>query len=255
MAYTLPFLKVNVEGHFGGSSTNIVERWQAGLHVIKNGGVIGGTSELTAFLTAIRAPILTYHGTTAVASGTSCFVSAVSGAYIGTDGNYALGALQTTTRVPMTTVTAGTGGANSPFTQACVISLRSLLTRGPGSHGRIYWPRTGLTVDPGTGTISSGNLTNIANAAKAMLDGIGAAAVSNFGSGSYVGLVSPQGTGFQSPVIRVGIGQKLDHMESREKDIPEGHVFATLAGTTTLLEDLDDEFRRRMEELQDTPSP
>lgn len=249
MPYSQPFVKVNIEGQFGASTTNIIERWQAGFHLTKNGGVIGGTTELTAFLSAIRSAILAYHADINVASGTHCYLTSVSGAYIGTDGKYALGALQNTTRVNFTSVTAGTGASNLPWSSACVISLRSLLTRGPASHGRIYYPRTGAGIDTNTGVILSGTLTGIVTAAQTLVNALNTQASGVYGTGTNVGLVSPKGTGFQSPVVRVGIGQKMDSMESRERDIPEAHVFANTAVSAALLEDLDDEFRRQMEEM------
>lgn len=246
MSYALPFVKVTVEGHFGTSSTNIVEQWRAGFHLTKNGGVIGGTSELTAFLTALITPTITFHNTSALASGTTTWIDAVSAAYIGTDGKYALGSLQSTTRVPLGTPSAGVGTQFAPFSQAMVLSLRSLLTRGPASHGRIYWPATALTVTSGTGVISSATVTAIRTAALTYLNAINTLASSNFGSGTNVGLVSNKGSGFQSPVTRVGIGQKMDSMESRERDIPEAHIFGTLTISTLLLEELDREFRAAM---------
>jgi len=249
--YPVPFVKVNVEGHFGASGTAKSEYWRAGFHITKNGGVIGGTSELTNFLTAIRNALTTYHTITAVGAGSKCFLTDVSGAYIGTDGKYALGSLQSTTRVPMVTPTAGIGTNGGPWTQSIVLSLRSLLLRGPGSHGRIYWPATSAQVDPNTGVMTGANVSSIVAGAQSMLNAINTQAALAFGSGSNVGLVSPLGSGFQSPVIRVGIGQRLDSMESRERDIPESHVFSNLTLATALLEDLDDDFRRRMEELVD----
>lgn len=248
MAYPLPFVKCNIEGHFGNSSTNKVERWQAGFHLTKNGGVIGGTTELTSFLTAIRSAVVTFHALATVSAGTSCWVSDVSGAYIGTDGNYALGSLQSTTRVPLTTITAGANATTAPYSQAVVLSLRSLLLRGPASHGRIYYPATGLGIAFATGALASSNTTGISAAAATMLNTFNTQASLAFGSGTNVGLVSPNGLGFQSPVIRVGVGQRMDHMESRERDIPESHVFTNLTLATALLEDQDDDFRRRMQE-------
>lgn len=252
MPYSQVHVQVFAEGHFGSGVSNTVEIWRAGFHLTKNGGVVGGTSELTNFLTNIRPALTTYHSTAAVGAGSSCFLDAVSGAYIGTDGNYALGSLQSTTRVPLTTSTPGSGTTDKPWPTANVISLRSLLLRGPASHGRIYWPATSQGIQGATGVIAGSTVSSVAAAAKLMLDAVNVQALANFGTGCNVGLVSKVGTGFQSPVIRVGIGQKLDHIESREGEIPEAHVFQNLTISTALLAELDDEFRRQMEDLVDT---
>jgi hypothetical protein len=90
----------------------------------------------------------------------------------------------------------------------------------------------------------------IATAAKTLLDALNATAATNFGTGCSVGLVSNVRDGYQSPVVKVGVGQRLDHMESRERDIPEAHVFQNTALAAALLEEADDEFRRRFEELE-----
>jgi hypothetical protein len=233
-----------------------VEYWRAGLHITKNGGVIGGTAEVTNFLTSIRNAFTTYHTITAVAAGSKCWLTDLSGAYIGTDGKYALGSLQSTTRVPMTTPTAGIGVNGGPYSQSIVLSLRSLLLRGPGSHGRVYWPATSAQIVPDTGVMSTANVNSIAAGAQSLINAINVQAALTYGSGCNVGLVSPLGSGFQSPVTRVGIGQRLDSMESRERDIPESHVFSNLTLAAALQENVDDEFRRRMhEEFPDADLP
>jgi hypothetical protein len=97
-----------------------------------------------------------------------------------------------------------------------------------------------------TGALNSTSTSNSSLAAKTLIDAINAVAATNFGTGANVGLVSPLGSGYQSPVTRVGIGQKLDHMESRERDIPEAHTFQNTVTSLLLNEQLDDEFRDAM---------
>jgi hypothetical protein len=249
MTYALPFVKFAVNGHFGSSASNQVDQWQAGFHLTKNGGVVGGTSELSSFLTNVRAAVITFHQSSAVGASTNCFLDEMTGAYIGTDGHYLLGALQSTTRVPFSTSTPGTGGALGPWTQATCLTLRSLLLRGPGSHGRSYWPTPGATIDGPTGVRPPANVTAMLAAAKVMLDDFNAKAATNFGTGCNLGLVSAKGSGFQSPVIRVGLGQKFDRMESREHRISEAHQYSNLVVSTAFLEAQDAEFREQAEEL------
>jgi hypothetical protein len=197
-------------------------------------------------LSAIRAPLATYHNSAAVGAGTAAWLDQVSGAYIGTDGKYALGALQSTTVINLTTSSQGQGSGAGPWPTANVLSLRSLLTRGPASHGRVYWPAGGNAISTTTGVLSGAVVTGVVTAAQTLLNAINVQAALAFGSNAGVGLVSPKGTGFQSPVTRVGVGQKLDHMESRERDLPEQHQFLPLTVSLALLEELDDDFREAM---------
>jgi hypothetical protein len=83
-------------------------------------------------------------------------------------------------------------------------------------------------------------------AAKTLLDAINTSAAGVFGTGCNVGLVSPYGSGFQSPVVRAGIGSKMDSMESRERNLSEAHVFNNLTVSTALLEQLDEDFKDKM---------
>jgi hypothetical protein len=249
-------VKVTFNGHFGASTTNIVERWTAGLHLTKNGGVIGGTSELSSFLTNIRTAAIAYHSDSGVGAGVSAYLDSISGAYIGTDGKYALGALQSTTTVALTTSTPGAGSAQNPWSTAGVLTLRSLLTRGPASHGRCYWPAVGQPTTSTTGVVATGTVNGWSATAATFLNAVNAVAATNFGTGTNIGLVSNKLSGFQSPVTKVGIGQKLDSMESRERDIPENHKFTNLTVSTALLEQLDDEFRDAMrDEFPDSDLP
>jgi len=249
MAYALPFVKINAAGHFGSSATDKVEYWTAGFHLTKNGGVIGGTSELTGFLSAIKTATQSLHTSSSLSSGVNCFLDERNGAYIGTDGKYVLGSLQTTTRDTYTTPVPGIGAVGHSWADSCVFTLRSLLLRGPASHGRIYWPALALNTDGTKGVIPSATVISIRSAAATWINAINLAAAGAFGAGTNVGLVSPIGTGFQSPCVRVGVGQKIDHMESRERSIPESHNYGTLTLAAALLEDADDEFRRRFEQL------
>jgi len=120
----------------------------------------------------------------------------------------------------------------------------------------MYWPATAIQITPNAGTVLSTTVGTIATAAKTMLDGINGAAATAFGTGTNIGLVSNKGSGFQSPVTRVGIGQRVDHMESRERNLTESHVFQNLVVSVLLNAQLDDEFRDAMrDEFPDADLP
>jgi hypothetical protein len=106
-----------------------------------------------------------------------------------------------------------------------------------------------LAVVSGTGVILAASVTAIRTAAVTYLNAVNTLASSTFGSGTNVGLVSPIGSGAQVAVTRVGIGQKMDSMESREKDIPESHNFGNLSISTLLNERVDDDFRDKFQDL------
>jgi nicotinamide mononucleotide (NMN) deamidase PncC len=94
-----------------------------------------------------------------------------------------------------------------------------------------------------TGVLDGSQQGQIATAAQTMINGITAAAVTQFGANTYVGLVSNKGAGYQSPVATVWVGARMDHMESREGDLSEAYVARSLSYTARLIEDRDREIR------------
>jgi hypothetical protein len=251
MAYILPFVKVNILGHFGTSTTNVVENWQTGFHIIKNGGMAATPTELTAFLTALLVPISTFHTSANTVVGTKVYLDGASAALIGTDGHYANGSLQPTTRVVLGTPVPGIGTTTNPFTTATVLSLRSLILRGPASHGRMYYPNTSTVIDPLTGVMLTSAQQGWANQTQTLINAINAQAVTSFGANTYMGLVSPLGSGFQSPVTQAWIGARMDHMESREGELSEAYAVRSLSVTARLTEDRDREIRRLLDEQRE----
>jgi hypothetical protein len=107
----------------------------------------------------------------------------------------------------------------------------------------MYWPFLTQAVLSSTGVLQSSQQGQIATAAQTMFNAIGGAAVTAFGANTYVGLVSPLGAGFQSPVVQVWVGARIDHMESRENDKSEAYVARSLSTSTALLEARDREIR------------
>jgi hypothetical protein len=255
MTYANPFLKVAADGHFGSTTTDIKEKWSAGFHLTGNFGAVLVPSAINGFLVAITPAVLAYHGSTSTKTGSNCFVDGLTAAYIGTDGHYVGGGLQPTSDYRFGTSTPGNGTSAGPWSQALVITLRSLILRGGASHGRCYWPATAMSVTGSTGLLTVVQQQAARDAAQTMFNAVNTAAATAFGSGWNVGLVSQVGGGIQSPAIRVGIGARLDSMESREKDLPEAYQFANLTVSTTLLaqerDRLDDIVRDELEDLDD----
>jgi hypothetical protein len=242
LAYSTPFVKVNIEGHFGSSATVPIEKWNAGFHVANPAGIATSQGALLTYFTALAAPATTFFQTTNTGTGTNTWLTAISGALIGVDGKYALGKLQSTTRYTLPTPAVGVGGIVSPWATSTVLSLRSIILRGPGSHGRMYWPSPGLSPTATTGAFNATNVNAIATAAQTFFNSVNTASTTAFGSGSYVSNVSNIGLGSQATVINVYVGQKPDHMESRESGIAEAYVIKPLTVSTALKAQLDDEF-------------
>jgi hypothetical protein len=127
-------------------------------------------------------------------------------------------------------------------------SLRSAILRGPGSHGRCFYPAVAQAPDVNTGVLTSGVTAAYLATVLTFINAVNAAAVSNLATGTSVSNVSPIGTGQRSPVTRVGIGARLDTQESREKSLSESYVF----GNTTIARQALDEAERDYVELLKT---
>jgi hypothetical protein len=179
----------------------------------------------------------------------------LTGAIIGTDGLYVAGALQPTTVYTYATPVAGSGTSIHPWSQACVITLRSIRLRGPASHGRIYWPATSQNTVPATGRMDITTQNNRATVAQTWLNAVNAAALAQFGTGWNVSLMSKVGVGVQATVTKVGIGARMDTQESRERDLPEAHVFANLTTSTAVQADADEQLTDAIRQALDPDDP
>jgi hypothetical protein len=130
-------------------------------------------------------------------------------------------------------------------------SLRSAVLRGPGSHGRCFYPATATQVDNNTGALAGSVQALYLAVVLTFINSVNSAAVANIATGSSVSNVSPIGTGYRSPVTRVGIGARLDTQESREKGTPEAYVFGN---TVIARAALDEAERDYLELLKSLPS-
>jgi hypothetical protein len=252
MTFTVPFLQVNVEGQFGSGAG--VEFWRVGFKLPINApGTPPSTAEIVAYLTAIRAPITTYHSGPAACSNQT-YVTAVSGASVGTDGKYLGGGAQQTTRVLMAAPVAGNVSAvSAPYSQAMCITLQAALARGRASKGRLYWPATGVSVDAGTGLVADANRNVMATGARVMIDALNSLSDTNLGANiGHIAVMSELGSGTTSTVIGISIGRKPDRQERREKNLSESHNYLTLATTARERADardqLDEQIKRQGED-------
>ena len=251
MAYVQPFVRLKMNGHFGSSATVKTEFWSAGLNIAAATGFTPTGSALLNFCTAVATPASAFHSAATTNSGAICYLDTISAALIDTNGRYAGGSAQSTTVYTFPAPVAGVGTHPGPWSQAIAWSLRSAILRGPGSHGRCFYPATAVPITPAVGSMSSSAQSNYLATVLIFVNAINAAAVSNIATGSSVSNVSPIGTGQRSPVTRIGIGCRLDTQESREKSIPEAYVFGNTTIARAALEEAERDY---LELLKSLPS-
>lgn len=232
MTYAEPYVYLRALGTFGTTGTANLEQWGVGLK-FRNPGPAPSAANLSAFAESAKGLFATFHSSASVGAGAYAWLTEMTCAYIGTDGKYVGGGGQATTRSALTTPVQGQGSGGAPFTQALVYSLRTLLTRGRGSNGRMYYPALGLTTSSGTGLLSVGTIGGAASAAQTLFNGLNAAADSALPGTGGLSVMSNVSTGIAATVTGVRVGNKLDRQESRERDLPETYSLQPVTGVTT----------------------
>jgi len=248
MPYSRPFVKMRIQGVFGTAGTP-VERWSTGVNISSLGGGSFDPANLSQFLVNTASTVSTFHASANVKAGSNCVLTQLTAAYIGVDGLYVLGSLQPTTVYTYPSPVLGNGTGIHPLASSLVISLRSLRLRGPASHGRMYYPALGQSVNSPGGDISSAALGLFITQAKTLIDGINTTAAASFGAGGKVSLVSKVGTGAEAIVTSLMVDQKMDHMESRERSMPSVYQSAAPAVAAAAIAERDEELRRAYDEL------
>jgi hypothetical protein len=251
MPYPVPFVRFKMNGHFGSSGTVKSELWSAGLNIANPTGFPAPGSSLLNFLTAVAPAVSLLHASANVNAGTKCFVDTLTAALIDTTGHYAGGSAQSTTIYTFPAPVAGVGTPQGPWSQSMAWSLRSAILRGPGSHGRCFYPATALIPDANTGALTVTSQGNYLANVLTFINSVNSAAVANLATGANVSNVSKIGTGQRSPVTRVGIGARLDTQESREKSTPEAYVFGNTTIAARVLEDAERDYVELLKTLPD----
>lgn len=227
MVYAENFVQLRLEGTFGPTGGAPTDRWTVGAK-FRNPGSAPTPANLDAFLADCEGPVETFHAHPAVGVGSNCFLQEITAAYIGTNGRYVGGASQETTR-RVTGPTPGAQTTTGPWTQALCISLRTILGRGPGSNGRMYYPATGFGIEGATGLVSTGIVDAWVTQATALLNGLNAAAEANLPGTGGLSVMSQVGTGVAATVTAFRIGRRLDRQERRENELSEDYRGAALA--------------------------
>jgi hypothetical protein len=219
---------------FSGTSFGGAEQWSTGLYV---GAVDADVSNPTqAFADAVRTAWTTFFQSTGSGIGTSWKTDQVKVAQVGTDGKTNL---SNVIYAPYGTAIAGTNGiVVYPAQISLVASLENSGARGLGAKGRMYLPGVSF-VTQGNGVITTANALSCAQAVKALIDSINAAApagerviLASQGrrvkqpDGSYA--ITP-GTAVNSLVNRVRVGTVLDTQRRRRNQLVESYQSAAVA--------------------------
>lgn len=216
MTYPFAHLLARFNGAFGTSTG--AEKWSCGIRL----GIVGAdtpylSAALQALAEALHAAAITFHSTTNVGTGTTCYFTGVSLARVGNDGKY--NPVDQTTVFSTGAAQAGVGNGTHPWNTAAVFSLRTSNPRGLASNGRVYWPALSLAIDPTTGRITSGPLTSRLTAFKTFVNAINTAA-DTYQVNTGVVVASNVGSGDMKRVNGVRVDQRLDSIERRENSAP-----------------------------------
>lgn len=238
MAFTTTHVLLRCIGVFGSSVTAPIEMWANQFRLPAAEGITG--AQLAAFLGGVEVPAKAFYGHSNVSASSLVWFTELTAAMINTDGKYLGGANQQTTRRVLASPTNGTGGsASQPLAFSTVVTTRTPIPRGRGSHGRFYVPTLARPVQATTGMWSATQGADMAGAAKAFLDGINNAAAVHLGAAVHLAVMSDLGAGTTAAITRVEVGSKPDHQERREHQIKETYAAAALATTSALLADND----------------
>jgi hypothetical protein len=183
-----------------------------------------------AIADALWTKIGAFMGTVGSAYSTNVTLEYAKFNAIGADGLYV--DKQTTHGHYLTgTPGGGSGASEHPISAALVVSWLTSLSRGPGSHGRVYVPNPAVTLDAETKRIPAGRCLQVANAWKAaLIDWNGT--VNQLGGDTlrFASVVSGVGEGSAQEVNRVKVGDVLDHMQSRRNRLREAYSTTTAFG-------------------------
>lgn len=171
-----------------------------------------GSLELAAAATAINA--LSVPSDLLLAMATSCAITGVQ-----LEARTHEGVLESQAEGLRTVPLAGTGTVGLPFQSSIVCSLRTV---GGGTHGRgrLYWPATGMTINPATLRITSTPHAAIVGAFKTYLTAVQTALDASVDE--TVGLaVWSRTTASSALVAQLRVGDVLDVQRRRRDAVPE----------------------------------
>lgn len=232
MTYSMDHVHLRLHGTLGNNTTG-VDQWSVGLKIPRPEGSVTG-AQMTAFLAAVSGAASALHGSTAMKVGSTIFLKRLTAAFIGLDGKYVGGGAQPTTVYDYATPVAGNGAVVMPWSTCNVISLRTAVTRGRGSNGRVYYPSTAQALDAATGGFIPASMASVASTFKTFLDAVNAAATTELPSSTHkVSVMSNLGGGTTNQVTSIRVGVRPDRQERRENGVAENYQTAVIALTAS----------------------
>ena len=227
MVFPHEHILLRFNGHFGGSSSSLLDRWSCGVRMgFPNIAPVYDAGKLQTLVNAAQTAATTFHSTSSIYAGTTAYLDYVSGAQIGVSGRYTPSS-QLTVLSP-NTPTAGLGSPVLPWNSASVISLRTAIPRGRGSNGRIYWPALALPLTATTGRATSVAMGTRVNAAKTFIEALNSAA-NAYSTGMRVVVASAVGGGLITAVTAIRADDRVDSIERRENDQLSAWTTATIS--------------------------
>lgn len=225
MAFAREHLLLRAIGTFGLSANTKNEEWTAGMRIMV--GASGFTEANKAiFLESVATPFSTFHSGSDVSAHTTSWLTALSAAYIGTDGKYVGGAAQETTIRPYGSPSAGVGATAASWDQCRTFTLRTDRGRGRAHVGRFFWPCALALSNDGRWTAIQSQ--DAAGAAKLLLDAVNNAAESVWPEAQGVYVFSKI-AGDEEPVTRVEVGRAPDTQRRRTRSLLEEYQGQDLA--------------------------
>lgn len=119
------------------------------------------------------------------------------------------------------TPTAGAGAAGNPYQTSLVLSLRTGGIGGSG-RGRLYWPCTGLTIQPTTLRPSTTNVTSTLAGMKTYLTSLGTALNASLTNAPVLSVWSRVGAS-TTPVNNLLMGDVTDVQRRRRDQLVESY--------------------------------
>jgi hypothetical protein len=240
MAFLSPHVLLTVHGDAWGT----IEEWSIGLRCVPTGELAVDTqTKLQNIVNSAAAPTETMHKSTTLSHPAPVRLTHLKAAAIATDGTYFTdpGVAEYTYLAPVAGVPAYDPASTFIIPQSSlVVSLRTALSRGFASKGRIYLPPCGLAIAAGTGLISTGDVTAVGNTIKTWINALNAIAeidsVAVFSKGHGVKTVDGAGKvhytypddGWYQPVTSLRVGRVHDTQRRRRRSLPEEPVSINL---------------------------
>jgi len=226
MVYPQEHVLLRFQGIFGVSTPPGIDQWSVGIRMgLTSSAPAYDAAKLQTLVNAAQTAANTFHATTGVATGTTCWLTNVTGAQIGVLGKYTPTTQQTV--ISPTMVTAGVGAATQPWNSALVLSLRTAAPRGLASNGRVYWPALAALIDTGTGRVQASTVSTRVTAFKTFINALNTAG-NSYSAGMSVVVASAVGGGVIRPVTGIRSDARMDSIERRENAQVATYTTATI---------------------------